>query len=96
MVDEHMDPEKEIDESIDRKRDIIENQDEKVMRTIIAMSNRNDVEEFKNVFKRKYDQDWDQIIIEFKDDAPDEEGVAAPEKFLEELFRTHHEQIDKC
>lgn len=96
MVDAHLDPEKEIDEHIDRKRDIIEMQDEKVRRAIIAMSDNNDVEEFKEVFKRKYEQDWDQIVIEFKDDAPDEDGVAAAEKFLEELFRLQREQMDKC
>ncbi|AYW47912.1 hypothetical protein C7K38_05785 [Tetragenococcus osmophilus] len=76
------------------RRNIVENQDEKVIETILRMSVKDDVNEFKDAFKGKYQQDWDKIEHELKDEEP-KDGVSAPEKYLEEVFEYHKNKIDE-
>lgn len=74
-------------------RKIVENQDEKVIEALTMMSNKNDVAEFKDVFKGKFDQDWDKIADALKDEE-EVDGKAPQEKYLEDIFKSNRNKIE--
>lgn len=74
-------------------RKIVENQDEKVIEAFTMMSDKNDVAEFKDVFKGKFDQDWNKIAEALKDEE-EVDGKAPEEKYLEDIFKANRDKIE--
>jgi len=72
---------------------IIENQDEKVIEAITMMSDKDDVREFKDIFKGKFDQDWNRIVDAMKD-KEEVDGKEPEEKYLEDIFKTNRNEIE--
>lgn len=74
-------------------RKVIENQNEKAIETLARISVKDDLAEFKSAFKEKYQSDWDTIIETLRSE-DHENGLTAPEHFLDELFKENRRQID--
>lgn len=72
---------------------IVENQDEKVIEARSMMSDKDDVAEFKDIFKGKFNQDWDKIVDTMKDE-DEVDGKAPEEKYLEDIFEENRNQIE--
>lgn len=74
-------------------RQIVEGQTEKVIEAFTLMQNKEDVNEFKNVFKGKFQKDWDEIQDALKDEESEGE-LGAPEEFLEKMYQENYEKMD--
>ena len=71
---------------------VITKKDEKFQAVWNAMSNKNDINEFKDKFKEMYPDDWKKICANYnKEERKDTKHIGHPmphpEKYLENMYK---------
>ena len=73
---------------------LIEEQNEKAIETFTRMTEKDNLNDFKDAFKEKYQSDWKDVQDKLSSDN-DSSGTEQAEEWLEELFTENRKKIDR-
>lgn len=79
---------------------VILKKEEKMIAVFAAMQNKEDFNEFKEVFKSVYPSDWERVIKRYKDhERRDTKGkghpMPEPEKYLSNMYKVYYSKLIK-